>query len=68
MIPKVCPMCGAMRADEQPQAGTHIATTRYKCGAEVDSTIDGSYWEMAVKCGDKRVDVLEELLRIKGNR
>ena len=63
MIPKVCPTCGAKQTDEQPQAGTHIATTRYKCAAEVDSTIDGAHWEVAVKCGDKRVDMLEELLK-----
>jgi hypothetical protein len=54
MIPKVCPTCGARQVDEQPQAGTHIATTKYVCGYAVDSTIDGSYWEVAKECRKAR--------------
>lgn len=49
-----CPICGEpeVEEDKQPQAGTHIITVLYECGAKVDYLLGSDEYMISKRCDE----------------
>ena len=49
-IPEKCQTCSAEQEEEQPQAGTHCYTIKYKCGSSADTAFGGEWYDYYCNC------------------